>query len=245
MSHLGPFPNSSSNITNKCTSTRVPASRRAWRGTSIPPAILSPGPPHGRGLVCLGWGMLADAGGVVFLRDVPKPQNCGFLRQNRVFPDTCQLRGPHNSELTYCPRDTSLEERKSIPPNGHYPNTLLHFNNGCPMGHMHSWDHLGWGGGVSSQPYSVLHMMASESVKHAAQICEFIKQSWNTEPPQHPIPGQEVPASPVMAQSSGSESSQPGRCRRQIQPCELVIHLHRPASLLGNARSTPAHTLTR
>lgn len=180
-----------------------------------------------------------------FLRDVPKPQNCGFFRQSRVLPDTCQLRGPHNSELTHCPSDTSLEERKSIPPNGHFPNTLLHFNNGCPMGHMHSWDHLGRGGGVSSQPYSVLHMMASEGVKHAAQICEFIKQPWSTEPPRHPIPGQEVPASLVMAQPSGSESSQPGRCRSQIQLCELVIHLHRPASLLGNARSTPAHTLTR
>lgn len=195
--------------------------------------------------MCLGWDILADAGVTVFLRDIPKPQNCGFLRQSRVLPNTCQLRGPHNSELTHRPSDTSLEERKSIPPNGHFANTLLHFDNGRPTGHMHSWDHLGRGGGVSSQPCSVLHMMVSEGVKHAAQICEFIKQSCGTEPPWHPIPGQEVPAFPVMAQPSVSESSQLGRCRSQIQLCELVIHLHRPVSLLGNARSTPAHTLTR
>ena len=166
--------------------------------------------------MCLGWGILADSSVIVFLRDIPKPQNCGFLRQSHVLPKTCQLRGPHNSELTHCPSDMSLEERKSIPPNGHFPNTLLHFDNGCPMGHTHSRDHLGRGGGVSSQPCSVLHMMASEGVKHTAQICEFIKQSRGTEPPQHLIPGQEVPASLVMAQPSGSESSQPGRCGSQI-----------------------------
>lgn len=177
---------------------------------------LAQGPPHGRGPVCLGWGILADASVIVFLRDIPKPQNCGFLRQSHVLPNTCQLRGPHNSELTHCPSDMSLEERKSIPPNGHFPNTLLHFDNGCPMGHTHSRDHLGRGRGVSSQPCSVLHMMASEGVKHTAQICEFIKQSRGTEPPQHLIPGQEVPASLVMAQPSGSESSQPGRCGSQI-----------------------------
>lgn len=194
--------------------------------------------------MCPGWDILADAGVTVFLRDIPKPQNCGFLRQSRVLPNTSAQRAPQlRADPLSQQHEFGREEKHS--PKWAFCKHASAFDNGRPTGHMHSWDHLGRGGGVSSQPCSVLHIMASEGMKHAAQICEFIKQSRGTEPPWHPIPGQEVPASPVMAQPSGSESSQLGRCRSQIQLCEIVIHLHRLASLLGNARSTPAHRLTR
>lgn len=222
--------------------------RKAPEAPPSPPASLSPGQPGPQPpeADCVWDGAFRLALGVVFLAETPwKPQKRGFSRQSLVLSITAQLRGPNDPELTPCPSNASLEESKKPPQTGRSPHTLLHFHrtDRCLTGHEDSRTRAQAGSTSSEQhrcPGRAEAFVSSwlhppQNVLEGVWICECVKQSRGTEPPLHLIPGQEALESEVATRPSGSESSKPGRCRSQIQPCELIIHLHRPGRLRGKS----------